>query len=364
MLITVLLFFRSWIIMYCTCIHVTSSSSIFNRQLNDTEVTVVDLKTGNTGPVTYDLESWLSKQRPAVINSQNLTIIPILALIAFLWMVCLRICGWIREDSKLKERGCSYDVTSYVILTQEDKEFEALSMSSSQMSNFLYDTMSSSRSPQNQIDNKMYDTVTSYTSILRQHYLKNARSSTPDKTLLDSSNLFLHKKGRFQVIPVIDNYIRLKNRSKPDIKTLKIKEVKCVNNMKNRNESPSLLLSDSTHGKCTTRDCAVQVGKCSSKQSTLALSTVSDKNRTDQPLENSSNIFVNDACNKILTNSSCTDLQSIADHSSVTKTSLICTKAVIHTDGERTSSKLMKKYELVIVNGIKPCSLVQVESEK
>lgn len=363
MLISVLLFFRSWIIMYYTiCIHVTSSSSIFNRQLNDTEVTVVDLKTGNTGPVTYDLESWLSKQQPAVINSQNLTIIPILALIAFLWMVCLRICGWIREDSKLKERGCSYDVTSYVILTQEDKEFEALSMSSSQMSNFLYDTMSSSRSPQNQIDNKIYDTVTSYTSILRQHYLKNARSSTPDKTLLDSSNLFLHKKGRFQVIPVIDNYIRLKNGIKPDIKTLKIKEVKCVNKVKNRTEPPSLVLSDSTQGMCTTRDCAVQVGKCSSKQSTVALSTVSDK--TDQPLENSSNIFVKDACNKTLTNSSCTDLQSIDDHPSVTKTSLISTKAVIHTDGERTSSKLMKKYELVIVNGIKPCSLVPFEAEK
>lgn len=204
-------FIQLWIIL--SFLHVINTAILLNRHENKSETGDIDLKKNTSEPVTYDLEQWLANQIPTKKKFPNLTILPILALLSFLWFVCLRICNWIREDSKFDERGCSYDVTSYVIVTQEDKDFHDVNHSNSHL---LYDTITSSRSLQHRIDDKMYDTVTSYTSILRQNNAKNARRSpTPDhcKNEIPHPKDQLQKKGRFYITPVIDNYVRLKNRS-------------------------------------------------------------------------------------------------------------------------------------------------------
>lgn len=270
-------FIQLWIIL--NCLHVINTAILLNRHENKSETGDIDLKKNTSEPVTYDLEQWLANQIPTKKKFPNLTILPILALLSFLWIVCLRICNWIREDSKFDERGCSYDVTSYVIVTQEDKDFHDVNHSNSHL---LYDTITSSRSLQHRIDDKMYDTVTSYTSILRQSNAKNARRSpTPDhcKNEIPHPKDQLQKKGRFYITPVIDNYVRLKNRSDgkptPNLDYTNVRENemhsmnycknKFVKSMSKRAESDSRLVSGSMIARLNRKNTLVEAKRARMK---------------------------------------------------------------------------------------------------
>lgn len=260
-------------------VYVINTAILLNRHENKSETGDIDLKKNNSEPVTYDLEQWLANQIPTKKKFPNLIILPILALFSFLWILCLRVCKWIREDSKFDERGCSYDVTSYVIVTQEDKDFHDVNYYNSHL---LYDTITSSRSLQHRIDNKMYDTVTSYTSILRQSNVKNTRRSpTPDhcKNEIPHPKDQLQKKGRFYITPVIDNYVRLKNRSdgKPtpnlDYTNVGENEMHSMNYCKNkfvksipkRSGSDSRLLSGSVIARLNRKDALVETKRARMK---------------------------------------------------------------------------------------------------
>lgn len=60
----------------------------------------------------------------------NLVLLPVAALVCFLVMISLRCCTWQREDQKFKDRGCSYDVTNYIILSQNDADYSDVDMRS------------------------------------------------------------------------------------------------------------------------------------------------------------------------------------------------------------------------------------------
>lgn len=218
MKILVLSLTQIWIIFYL--VHVTKPSVILNRLTNTTKTGVIDSQ-NSSKPVFYNLDQWLSNQVSKGKTFQSITIIPVLAIIAFLWIICLRVCKWMREDSKFHERGCSYDVTSYVIVTQEDQDFNDLNISTSHM---VYDTVTSKKGLQNRIDHKMYDTVTSYASLLKYNTAMNARRSpTPEIQKPEEIKETVQKNGRFYIAPVIDNYVRLKNslnskKLKPSLK--------------------------------------------------------------------------------------------------------------------------------------------------
>ncbi|XP_052072848.1 uncharacterized protein LOC127710934 [Mytilus californianus] len=206
MKILVLSLTQIWIIFYL--VHVTKPSVILNRLTNTTKTGVIDSQ-NSSKPVFYNLDRWLANQVSKGKTVQSITIIPVLAIIAFVWIICLRVCKWMREDSKFHERGCSYDVTSYVIVTQEDQDFNDLDISTSHL---VYDTVTSKKGLQNRIDHKMYDTVTSYASLLKYNTAMNARRSpTPEVLKPEVTKGTVQKKGRFYIAPVIDNYVRLKN---------------------------------------------------------------------------------------------------------------------------------------------------------
>lgn len=270
-------FIQLWIML--NFVYVINTAILLNRHENKSETGDIDLKKNTSEPVTYDLEQWLANQMPVKKKFPNLTILPILALLSFFWIVCLRICKWIREDSKFDERGCSYDVTSYVIITEEDKDFHDVNHSNSHL---LYDTITSTRSLQHRIDNKMYDTVTSYTSILRQSNVKNARRSpTPDhcKNEIPHPKDQLQKKGRFYITPVIDNYVRLKNRSDGkltqnlDYTNVRGNEMHSMNSYKNkfvksmpkRSESDSRLLSGSMIARLNRKNTLIEAKRAGMK---------------------------------------------------------------------------------------------------
>lgn len=204
------IFIHIWIILFFTQVTKCANYTTQGRDNITTEAAVIDRKgNGHSKTIEYNLEKWLEKQTTNIKKVQSITIIPILALIVFLWIICFRACKWIRQDSKYKERGCSYDVTSYVIVKEEDKDFDNVDFSSS---TFLYDTVTSKFSLQEMLDYKMYDTVTSHASILKRTMSEqNRRSPTPDGVKQEQQKMVTQKKGRFSVAPVIDNYVRLKN---------------------------------------------------------------------------------------------------------------------------------------------------------
>ncbi|XP_067650925.1 uncharacterized protein [Haliotis asinina] len=127
---------------------------------------------------TYDVLSWLPKpvdKRSTV----NLTILPILAMLAFLVGLCLKGCTWFRESLKENDRDSMDDDRSFIILREGDKEYRDVDFRSnlstpydtySSYMSFLKrnnDTVTSFRSFQNQVC-QPYDTVTSYRSLLLQ----------------------------------------------------------------------------------------------------------------------------------------------------------------------------------------------------
>jgi hypothetical protein len=128
----------------------------------------------------------------------------------------------------------------------------------------------------------MYDTVTSYTSILRQSNAKNARRSpTPDhcKNQIPHPKDQLQKKGRFYITPVIDNYVRLKNRSDgkltPNLDYTNVRENemhsmnycknKFVKSMPKRSESDSRLVSGSMIARLNRKNTIVEAKRARMK---------------------------------------------------------------------------------------------------
>ncbi|XP_046351605.2 uncharacterized protein LOC124132052 [Haliotis rufescens] len=126
---------------------------------------------------TYDIISWLPKP-PDKKSMVNLTILPILAMLAFLIGLCLKGCTWFRESLKESDRDSMEDDRSFIILQEGDEEYHDVDFRSnlstpydtySSYMSFLKrnnnDTVTSFRSLQNQ----PYDTVTSYRSLMLQH---------------------------------------------------------------------------------------------------------------------------------------------------------------------------------------------------
>ncbi|XP_050409383.1 uncharacterized protein LOC126824233 [Patella vulgata] len=99
----------------------------------------------NDSPVNSDSKNHKTK-------ALNLTILPILAVLAFLTCICLKCCKWFRDSVKKRE-GDDDDETGFVIITEGDNEYNDVE--------FRSDTTSMG-----------YDTVSSYTSFIRRnnHY--------------------------------------------------------------------------------------------------------------------------------------------------------------------------------------------------
>lgn len=169
----------------------------------------------------------------------NLVLLPVAALVCFLVMISLRCCTWQREDQKFKDRGCSYDVTNYIILSQNDADYSDVDMRSDNLSN--YDTVNSyisgvPKSPwrahsampsfvslQSRIDSQMYDTVTSYRSYLqspqgRKTFNFDKRDIVENDKLVNGRQTPQRPRKipgtRFSIVPALDNYIRLKSLNK------------------------------------------------------------------------------------------------------------------------------------------------------
>ncbi|XP_046544023.1 uncharacterized protein LOC124254183 [Haliotis rubra] len=144
------------------------------RQEQSNTVTPDDVSASKT----YDVLSWLPK-RVDKRSTVNLTILPILAMLAFLVGLCLKGCTWFRESLKESDRDSMDDDRSFIILREGDKEYHDVDFRSnlstpydtySSYMSFLKrnnDTVTSFRSFQNQVC-QPYDTVTSYRSLLLQ----------------------------------------------------------------------------------------------------------------------------------------------------------------------------------------------------
>ncbi|XP_069134973.1 uncharacterized protein [Argopecten irradians] len=164
----------------------------------------------------------------------NLAFLPGLAILFLVIFVFFRACKWYRESSKIKDRGCSYDVASYVILVQGDKNFnnvdigdnyDTVNSFSSYLRSGAYETITSARSLQYRMDSQMYDTVTSYSNYLQKMERENNLeiemkqvsseiSPSPKRTLFAKkaakSEMKLPQESRFSIKPALDNYMRLK----------------------------------------------------------------------------------------------------------------------------------------------------------
>ncbi|XP_063396259.1 uncharacterized protein LOC134680900 [Mytilus trossulus] len=342
MKILVLSLIQIWIIFYL--IHVTKPSVILNRLANTTKAGVIDSR-NSSKPVFYNLDRWLANQVSKGKTFQSITIIPVLAIIAFLWIICLRACKWMREDSKFHERGCSYDVTSYVIVTQEDQDFDELNLSTSHL---VYDTVTSMKGLQNRIDNKMYDTVTSYASLVKYNTAMNARRSpTPDIQKPEGIKETVQKNGRFYIAPVIDNYVRLKNtmnskKLKPSLKQPSfhlrdITDFSASMSYENRlpKRSPRRSVSDSrlfSAGsgiiKTNRRNVSIQVKKSVSKL-TFGSAVSRDENSNKSPIECTS---LNPNVGDVYILNDIKDLNEICDHPTVMNNNKLYTTAMIHAN--------------------------------
>lgn len=205
--------------------HVKLDQDVFQTTL------VNDSSTSPGIIVSYDPLDGFEKQKA---NDVNLAFLPSFALILFIVLICLRICVWYREEFKYKSRGCSYDITSYVILSQGDDKFRNIDIKSdtnsydtfNSITSFLrrnpqiHDTIHSTGSLQNRIDAKIYETVRSYTPILKKVHQNNETELLPipagkrsRKTSLPNSyTVSLEAKEvrikdtRFRVVPALDNH--------------------------------------------------------------------------------------------------------------------------------------------------------------
>ena len=193
--------------------------------------------------VTVDIKS-LYKAKEFRKEKVNLILLPGLALVCFITMVCFRVCEWKREDMKFKTRGCSYDVTNYVILSQGDPGFDDVEIASNYdtISSFAsvfqknvyktYDTITSYKSLQYRIDSRMFTQTSSYNTYLKSPIKKTGNfdfdvripqsdvvKNGKDAVKLKSSKENMTKKEqvsrkipgtRFSIVPALDNYVRLK----------------------------------------------------------------------------------------------------------------------------------------------------------
>ncbi|OWF55109.1 uncharacterized protein LOC110463968 [Mizuhopecten yessoensis] len=171
-------------------------------------------------------------------SNLNLAFLPGLAILFLFIFVFFRACKWYRDSSKIKERGCSYDVASYVILVQGDKHFndvdvgdnyDTVNSYNSYLRSGAYETITSSKSLQYRMDSQMYETVTSYSNYLQKIEKENNleiemkeipsdASPSPKRTHFmkknakgrDTSQIKLPQESRFSIKPALDNYMRLK----------------------------------------------------------------------------------------------------------------------------------------------------------
>lgn len=223
-----------------------SSSISTNNETDSLNTTRNTQKTNseNSQNKTGLLDSFLINTWHQPKNNQNspyvnLVLLPVAALVCFLVMISLRCCTWQREDQKFKDRGCSYDVTNYIILSQNDADYSDVDMRSDNLSN--YDTVNSyisgvPKSPwrahsampsfvslQSRIDSQMYDTVTSYRSYLqspqgRKTFNFDKRDIVENDKLVNGRQTPQRPRKipgtRFSIVPALDNYIRLKSLNK------------------------------------------------------------------------------------------------------------------------------------------------------
>lgn len=225
----------------------TFSSSISNNYSTDSLTTSPNtqanhsesLKNKTTLLDSFQINTWHQPKNSQDTPYVNLVLLPVAGLVCFILMVSLRCCTWQREDQKFKDRGCSYDVTNFIILTQDDADYSDVDMRSDNLSN--YDTVNSyisgvPKSPwrshsampsfvslQSRIDSQMYDTVTSYRSYLqspqgRKTFNFDKRDIAENDKLVNGRQTPQRPRKipgtRFSIVPALDNYIRLKSLNK------------------------------------------------------------------------------------------------------------------------------------------------------
>ncbi|XP_041348394.1 uncharacterized protein LOC121367985 [Gigantopelta aegis] len=92
---------------------------------------------------TYDVASWLPKKKKKQSlhgGKVNLAIIPVLALLFFITVVCLKLCSFFRKSHREKESETGF-MENYFILNHGDEEYMDVDLRSD--SSVLYDTVSS-----------------------------------------------------------------------------------------------------------------------------------------------------------------------------------------------------------------------------
>ena len=91
---------------------------------------------------TFDVASWLPEKKTRTLRGGkiNLAIIPVLALLFFITVVCLKVYAWFRDSYKEKELEIGYR-ENYFILSHGDEEYTDVDLRSD--SSVLYDTVSS-----------------------------------------------------------------------------------------------------------------------------------------------------------------------------------------------------------------------------
>ncbi|KAK3084527.1 hypothetical protein FSP39_014768 [Pinctada imbricata] len=194
-----------------------------------------------TSSISVNIKS-LFKRKEFRKEKVNLILLPGLALVCFITMVCFRICKWKREDTKFKTRGCSYDVTNFVILAEGDAGYHNVEIASNydtvnsyasvfnKVPYMTYDTITSYKSLQYRIDTQIFSNVASYSSYLRNPAKKNGPSSSEFKDKSSKSKMKKKERNkepkgeimekepvarkipgtRFSIVPALDNYMRLK----------------------------------------------------------------------------------------------------------------------------------------------------------
>ena len=214
--------------------------------------------------ITYSLGGYQNNNNGETQTNKNMAFLPAMFLICFFILITMRACKWYSEYGKFAERGCSYDVASFVILEQGHRKYSVFEdndtlTTCNSIDSFTFgippknvhgtitSTSGFGQSLQHRIDAQIYDTVTSYKSYLHQtgvnkvNETQNSENSNIDlqlksfqgandsmkrpRSLLprESNNRSLKlsrgpgqgsikiSKDRFRtVIPALDNYMRLK----------------------------------------------------------------------------------------------------------------------------------------------------------
>ncbi|XP_062621444.1 uncharacterized protein LOC134283029 [Saccostrea cucullata] len=225
---------------FSSSISTNKSADSLNTSLNTRANQSESLSNRTTLLDSFQINTWYQSKKEHQAPGVNLVLLPVGALVCFLVMISLRFCTWQREDHKFKERGCSYDVTNYVILIQGDADYSDVDIRSETLSN--YDTVNSyvsgvPKSPwrahsampayvslQSRIDSQMYDTVTSYRSYLQSPHGRKT-FNFDKKDIIENDKIVNSKQTpqrprkipgtRFSIVPALDNYMRLKSLNKP-----------------------------------------------------------------------------------------------------------------------------------------------------